>query len=251
MKTITLLILFGLLMVSCEAYHEEEYAADTNNIPATISLPENSPEVSPSALPLKSLVQVIVTTGRQPISTGSGVVLSSKGLFLTNFHVVDAAQYGNIEIWIAFNEKDPSGEPDSFYRTVLIRKSERLDLALLQLADEDDSMIRNRLFAASVAENQSVNLGEPILILGFPGIGQNTPTITRGIVSGWLDDDNISRAWIKTDAEVNRGNSGGLAVDASGRLIGIPTAAISDREVSGKISLIRPVHLLRVFLDSN
>ena len=66
-------------------------------------------------------------------------------------------------------------------------------------------------------------------------------TFTDGVVSGFLDENEDGvYDWIKTDTEVNPGNSGGLAIDQQGDFIGVPTAGYSSSEVAGKISLIRP-----------
>ena len=66
-------------------------------------------------------------------------------------------------------------------------------------------------------------------------------TFTDGVVSGFLDEnDDGVYDWIKTDTEVNPGNSGGSAIDQQGDFIGVPTAGNSHADVAGKISLIRP-----------
>ena len=86
---------------------------------------------------------------------------------------------------------------------------------------------------------------------GYPGLGGDTPTFTRGTVSGFLVDEvlGLDRGWIKTDAEINRGNSGGMAINDRGELIGIPTLVFSDQEVSGKLGEVRPIHHAQKFLD--
>ncbi|MFN2146366.1 MAG: serine protease, partial [Anaerolineales bacterium] len=65
---------------------------------------------------------------------------------------------------------------------------------------------------------------DSITILGYPGIGGDTITLTRGEVSGFTSEANRGdRAFIKTSGTIAGGNSGGLAADSSGYLIGIPT----------------------------
>jgi hypothetical protein len=67
-------------------------------------------------------------------------------------------------------------------------------------------------------------LGDPITILGYPGIGGETITLTRGDVSGFTSQEGRGeRAFIKTSATIAGGNSGGLAATEEGYLIGIPT----------------------------
>jgi hypothetical protein len=63
-----------------------------------------------------------------------------------------------------------------------------------------------------------------VTILGYPGIGGETITLTSGEVSGFTAESNVGkRAFIKTSATIAGGNSGGMALNALGELIGIPT----------------------------
>jgi len=63
-----------------------------------------------------------------------------------------------------------------------------------------------------------------VSIFGYPGIGGETITFTSGNVSGFSSAQGVQgRAWIKTDATVAGGNSGGTAVDSEGYLVGVPT----------------------------
>lgn len=71
-----------------------------------------------------------------------------------------------------------------------------------------------------------------------------TIRLTDGVVSGFLEN----RAWIKIAAEISSGNSGGAAINAAGKLIGIPTSVRSHRRVGGKIGYIRPVNLAKSVL---
>jgi hypothetical protein len=84
-----------------------------------------------------------------------------------------------------------------------------LDLPFLRLGDSD-----------------SVEVGDELNIFGYPGIGGETVTFTKGVVSGFSLDAAIEgRAWIKTDATIAGGNSGGIAVDEEGVLVAVPTRA--------------------------
>lgn len=82
---------------------------------------------------------------------------------------------------------------------------------------------------AGIAE-ESPDLGAAVVVAGYPGVGGDTLTVTRGTVSGFLDiEDGLGRVWLKTDAEINPGNSGGGALDKNGALIGIPTFIVLDK----------------------
>jgi S1-C subfamily serine protease len=71
--------------------------------------------------------------------------------------------------------------------------------------------------------------------------------VTRGTVSGFLGKDGAAgRFWIKTDAAIAHGNSGGTAIDEGGHLVGIPTAVFPGQaDIGEKVGLIRPVELAR------
>jgi hypothetical protein len=127
-----------------------------------------------------------------------------------------------------------------------------------------------------LGDSDQVQLGDPVRILGYPGIGGDTITFTAGSVAGFAGEDGVGdRAWIKTDATVAGGNSGGTALDADGRLVGVPTrggtgdsGAVADCRVvqdtngdgrldeadtcipiGGFINSLRPVNLARPLLE--
>lgn len=83
----------------------------------------------------------------------------------------------------------------------------------------------------------TAKVGEEIFIIGFPNIGGSSITISKGIVSGFTKDRGVS--WIKTDASVSGGNSGGAAVNGKGELVGVPTMASAGED--GEIVDCRPV----------
>ena len=81
------------------------------------------------------------------------------------------------------------------------------------------------------ATSDEVRVGDHLNIFGFPGIGGETLTFTTGNVAGFTAEDQLgNRAWIKTDATIAGGNSGGLAADDEGLIIGVPTIASSGAE---------------------
>ncbi|MBN4049130.1 trypsin-like peptidase domain-containing protein, partial [archaeon AH-315-M20] len=75
-------------------------------------------------------------------------------------------------------------------------------------------------------DEKNIEFGEKIYVLGYPGVGGESLTITEGIVSGFLGDYN---QWIKVSANINSGNSGGVAIGAeNGCIYGIPTQTVFD-----------------------
>jgi hypothetical protein len=91
-----------------------------------------------------------------------------------------------------------------------------------------------------LGDSDQIEIGTKLRILGYPGIGGETITFTEGAVSGFTQERGVEgRAWIKTDATIAGGNSGGMAVNPSGKLIGVPTRASSG--AGGEIVDCRPV----------
>lgn len=187
---------------------------------------------------MKSVVQFIaVDEGRRgvltPKWTGSGTIISADGLILTNCHVAyPSAMYGDPDfdydlliVAITVRSDEP---PQPTYIAEVVQFSPELDLAVVRVTTTIDG---TPVDAASLnlpyiplGESDLLEIGDTVSILGYPGIGGETITFTSGNVSGFSSAQGVQgRAWIKTDATVAGGNSGGTAVDAQGLLVGVPT----------------------------
>jgi hypothetical protein len=211
---------------------------------------------------LLATVQVIVpdASGR-PFSTGSGTVIDAeRGLILTNYHVLGDTNTGRLfnaegSAVIGVNPANLRSVPVLKYRARMLQGDPEIDLAVLQIVapfDNPTGTLPANLGLVDIERGYSSNLliGDPIYVLGFPGLGGDTVTYTEGIVSGFLDEDrNGVEEWMKTDAEINRGNSGGLAVNDAGEFIGVPSAGRTDAESAGKIGLIRPGDVALEYYD--
>jgi putative serine protease PepD len=173
---------------------------------------------------------------RVPTHIGSGTIISADGLILTNAHVASPAAQGDFEyepdyLFIALME-DESRPPVPTYLAELLAVDGFLDLAVIKITYTLDG---SRLNAGDlnfdfvpVGNSDDTHLGDSINIFGFPGIGGDTITFTKGSVSGFTSEDPIGdRAWIKTDATIAGGNSGGLGANDFGQIIGVPTIASS------------------------
>jgi len=141
---------------------------------------------------------------------GSGVLVSSDGLILTNEHVVGGAD----EFHIVLSNGDE-------YPGTLVGSDPRTDLALIRI-DADG------LPAIAIGESARLRVGQWVLAVGSPfALSQ---TVTQGIVS-YLGRTGVGLAdyedYIQTDAAINPGNSGGALVNLDGELIGINTALAS------------------------
>ena len=165
------------------------------------------------------------------IAMGSGTIISKNGYILTNYHCVgDERGLSNTEGYVAIAitgdvKKNIQPQYIAQYRSGV----RELDLAVVKIImdlnwNQVSAEVLN-LIPAKMADSDLVKLGDDINILGYPGVGGETITFTAGHVSGFLDDNNDAEIdWIKTDAVVNHGNSGGTAINRTGEMIGIPTA---------------------------
>lgn len=212
---------------------------------------------------LKATVLVLVPDNNGDlIGTGSGTILDAEaGMILTNYHVLgDRTQeiFFNDEGLTIIGVMPPNlrGAPILKYRATLIGGDPELDLAVLQidgLFDDPTAELPENLGLTAIERTDSDQLmiGDSLYVIGYPGLGGNTVTMSTGLVSGFLDEDNDEIfEWIKTDAEVNRGNSGGLAVNEAWQFIGVPSAGISELDTAGKLSFIRTGNVALQFYDA-
>ncbi len=171
------------------------------------------------------------------VGVGSGTIISPDGLILTNCHVADPILYGIpkdelppidfLSVALTVRSDQP---PQVAYLAEVAAADPYLDLAVIRITRKLDGRPVNtedlNLPYVPLGDSDSVEVGDEVNIFGYPGIGGETVTFTKGVVAGFSLDAAIEgRAWIKTDATIAGGNSGGTAVDADGNLIGIPTRA--------------------------
>lgn len=191
---------------------------------------------------------------------GSGVVMSTQGLILTNYHVVKGSARNGLMnddalALVAVNPDNLRGEAELTYFGSIVKVDPVLDLALVQivgLIDDPKAPLPTNLGLSAIpwGNSDALQIGDEISIFGFPALGGNTATYTRGAVAGFLDADSDGiYEWIKTDAEINFGNSGGLATDALGRFVGVATAVNTDVS-AGKIGFVRDGNLALNFVNS-
>lgn len=206
---------------------------------------------------LGAAVRVVVPLGAQrQASIGSGTIITPRGHILTNYHVVSDEQTGalinngnNIRIAVPERESEPAQEK---YRARVVATDQQLDLALLRI----DGLVDGRpappdlgLTPVPIGNSDTVQIGDTLTIVGYPGLGGTSLTVTRGIMSGTYRLPNDPATYLKTDTEISPGNSGGTAINAEGELIGIPTAGRFTRETVGKLGLLRPINQAKGLID--
>ena len=159
--------------------------------------------------------------------TGSGTIVDARGLIVTNYHVVEESKDWNTLGVLMTTRSDRRPEPS--YQAVTVAKDPQADLAVIKIiSDFSGKAVDNaklNLPIVPLGDADSLEIGDELFIFGYPSIGNGTITFTEGKVSGFLEEDKIAytRAWIKTDASISGGNSGGAAIDADGKLVGVPT----------------------------
>lgn len=199
--------------------------------------PEPSPTEEEVATPTTadlahSVVQIVaLDSTRTPVWTGSGTIITSDGLVLTNAHVVDDRfdEYDVLGVAVTEQTDEP---PEPSFLAEIEAVDYALDLAVISIvSDLDGGDVDLDLPAIALGDSDDVEIGDAIRILGYPGIGGETITFTEGSISGFTAERLIAnRAWIKTDATISGGNSGGLAVNGAGQIIGVPTIVGSSGE---------------------
>ena len=167
-------------------------------------------------------------------SSGSGTVVLGGGYVLTNAHVVtdNGQPCRELVVWFTTSFEE---EPMDWERVDLTAWDSRLDLALLALRRPAPASRSVGVAAQRLAP------GEDIRILGYPGAGGLTMTLTRGSYSGMID--HMGETYIKTDADISEGNSGGAAFNEAGVFIGVPTAGIEQ------VGLLIPAEAAEQFLN--
>ncbi len=218
------------------------------------------------ALTMPSVVTVLaVDVGRgelRPMAGGSGTIVDSGGSILTNHHVLHDPYGARLyDLFLSGRFRDVNREPELVCAgspaAALLRPD--LDLALLR-CDRD---LNGKPWwpeywpAVPLGDSKRIVPGEQVWVLGYPDAGGSSIRVSAGLVSGWTGEHGgaDSRAFMRTDAAISPGNSGGTAADRFGRLVGVPTAfrAVTAERggvvtAIGKVGLIRPIELAHELL---
>ncbi len=216
-------------------------------------------EVIRNTMPAVAMILAVdVKDGKLvPVSSGSGTIIDSNGSVITNYHVLFDAKNNRLHDLFVIGlfraaDKEPelvcAGSPGKG----LLKPD--MDLALIRCdRDRAGSPWTPKAWPTIPVreiDTDDVVPGEQVWVLGYPGVGGGTIHVTAGLVSGWTGENGGagSRAFMKTDASISHGNSGGTAIDEDGNFIGVPTAfrltttTHGDAVVTGgRVGLIRPL----------
>ena len=169
---------------------------------------------------------------RRATSLGSGFIIDSAGIVVTNNHVIAEAD----EIRVTLND-------DTTFDAEIVGRDPKTDLAVLRIKAPGP------LAAVGWGDSNKSRVGDWILAIGNPYGLENTVTVgiisARGRVinAGPYDD------FLQTDASINRGNSGGPMFNVDGRVIGINTAIFSPSGGSVGIGFAIPAALAKPLID--
>ncbi|MBN1427847.1 MAG: trypsin-like peptidase domain-containing protein [Anaerolineae bacterium] len=177
------------------------------------------------------LMQTYEQSGAQVIScVGSGTLISSTGLILTNAHLVEAlgpCRGERIIVQLPVRLDEP---PIPTYIASVIQSDIRLDLAVLQISGGlDGSLVEAQtldLPYVTLGDSSQLGPGKMIHYIGYPDIGTTSVTATERLISGMTVEKSGGRmAWLRTHPAIEGSMGGGGAFDAKGRLVGIITGA--------------------------
>jgi len=166
---------------------------------------------------------------------GSGFIVRSDGVVLTNAHVVAGAD----TVLVKLSDRRE-------FKAQIVGADEQTDIAVLRIDAKNLPTVR-------LGDARSVRVGDWVLAIGNPyGFGG---TVTAGIISALHRVTGVTPSpaydrYIQTDAAINMGNSGGPMFDLQGNVIGINTALISPTGTNVGIGLAIPAELAKPVIDA-
>lgn len=160
-------------------------------------------------------------------SYGSGVIYSTDGYIITNYHVISAVYSSNtvgakVEVYL-------QEDNENAISASIIGYNSAADLAVLKID-------KSGLPAVKIGDSSKLAIGQTVIAIGNPGGIEFAGSVTSGIISGLdrkLSVDSVTMSLIQTDAAINPGNSGGALVDVEGQLVGVPNVKISASGYEG------------------
>jgi len=195
-------------------------------------------DVGPSVVSIEAQSQTSVqdifgfSFPRQQTGAGTGFIVSTSGIIVTNRHVVPD---GTTDVSVTLSNGTKFSDVKVIGRT---SQSSSLDVAFLKIND----LKGQKLTPVTLGDSSKMQVGNRVIAIGN-ALGQFQNTVTSGIISGYGRDvtatdqtgfnaETLSDLF-QTDAAINPGNSGGPLVNVSGEVIGINTAVAGDAQNIG------------------
>jgi S1-C subfamily serine protease len=201
--------------------------------------PTEAPTATPVQVPYEAVVKLIAkikyTSLLRNVWSGSGTIITSDGLILTNGHLVDPGPRAKADTFVIAMTVDPGEPPIEMFFAEPVVVDKNLDLAVLKITTDlkfkEVDWKKVKLPTVALGDSDTLHLGDKLTILGYPGIGGETITLTSGNVGGFTNQPGLKEgAYIKTEANISGGTSGGLAMDAAGLMVAVPTQLGSGEE---------------------
>ncbi|MBF0127871.1 MAG: trypsin-like peptidase domain-containing protein [Magnetococcales bacterium] len=206
-----------------------------------VSATRNEARNTPLARPLAPGLQFSNPFGDKPLeSVGSGLIVSTDGYVVTNYHVVENAH----EVWITlFNPDGTTNRHDA----TIVRADKKRELALLKI--QANRVLQPVPFGAS----ETMLVGEGVIAIGTPfGLSQS---VSQGILSSKRNtvtiEGQVHKELLQTDAAINQGNSGGPLVNRRGEVIGLNTAIYTTTGSFSGIGFAIPSERVLEFLEES
>jgi S1-C subfamily serine protease len=207
---------------------------------------------------IAATVQVLtINDSRVIVGWGSGSIVTAEGFIVTNAHVVSDMRKrqwmnkdGLVGIAIITNPQLPA-LPRFLAKVQLIDFD--LDFAVVKpVLTQDGREIPGSLNLpfVQVGDSNKLEIGDELTAIGFPGVGGDTVTVTRGIVSGFGPFEGTSGGWIKTDLAIGPGNSGGMVINENGEIVGVPTQVMTESRTGARIGLVRAINLAQSLVQA-
>jgi len=178
--------------------------------------------------------------GLQEVSAGTGFIISTDGLILTNKHVItgsDGTQYTVIT------------SDDKQYDAKIIATDPTNDIALIKID-------ASNLQSVTLGDSDTLQAGQTVIAIGY-ALGEYQNTVTKGVVSGLArtitagssssGQSETLENIIQTDAAINFGNSGGPLLNLEGQVVGINTAINQEGQL---VSFAIPINQAKKDIDS-
>ncbi|MBI2637029.1 MAG: trypsin-like peptidase domain-containing protein [Parcubacteria group bacterium] len=163
-------------------------------------------------------------SGKQEVGGGTGFIITTDGLIVTNRHVVDQAE---AEYTVITND-------GTQYEAEVLARDTVNDVAILKIQADN-------LPVLDLGDSESVKIGQTVIAIGN-SLGEFSNTVTKGVVSGInrrvvagnsRGSSEVIEEAIQTDAAINPGNSGGPLLDLFGKVIGVNTAVSQEGQLIG------------------
>ncbi|SKA79968.1 serine protease Do [Caloramator quimbayensis] len=222
-----------------QTYNIAPKATLTSNLTQQLTIPEIAKKVGPAVVGITTksfqYFNNFDVYGQEVDSVGSGIIFSSDGYIVTNYHVIQGAQ----QVKVIFNNgKEVNAK--------VVNYDSDFDIAVVKITD--DVKVPG---VAEFGDSDSIEVGETAVAIGNPLGKDLLGSVTAGVISALnrqVDVNNKNLTFIQTDAAINPGNSGGALVNSRGQVIGINTAKISANNVEG-IGFAIPINIVKSKID--